>query len=127
MPLLDTRTTTGTVRYTAKCAVKGCRAITSALVEVTTTTDTYGLPTGGGHNAVRRHRYEVVEGGWTAGTLLHGKALIPVDPCGHGRMVAKPVHGRLSDGVKCDRRCTGARGHDCECSCAGSNHGADHA
>lgn len=127
MPLLDTRTTTGAVRYTAKCAVKGCRSISSALVDVTTTTHTYGLPTGGGHRPVRRHRYEVVEGAWTVGTLLHGKALIPADPCGHGRMVAKAVHGRRSDAVKCDRRCTGARGHDCECSCGGAQHGADHA
>lgn len=27
--------------------------------------------------------------------------------------------------VKCDARCTGARGHQCECSCGGKNHGAD--
>jgi hypothetical protein len=26
--------------------------------------------------------------------------------------------------VPCDARCTGARGHTCECSCAGKNHGA---
>lgn len=25
----------------------------------------------------------------------------------------------------CDVRCTGARGHKCECSCGGENHGAD--
>lgn len=24
---------------------------------------------------------------------------------------------------KCDARCTGARGHNCECSCGGANHG----
>jgi hypothetical protein len=28
-------------------------------------------------------------------------------------------------GVPCDARCTGARGHRCECSCGGRNHGAD--
>jgi hypothetical protein len=27
---------------------------------------------------------------------------------------------------KCDPRCTGAKGHDCECSCGGANHGCDH-
>ena len=26
--------------------------------------------------------------------------------------------------IKCDARCTGARGHTCECSCGGKNHGA---
>jgi hypothetical protein len=25
--------------------------------------------------------------------------------------------------VPCDARCTGARGHNCECSCGGANHG----
>jgi hypothetical protein len=25
---------------------------------------------------------------------------------------------------KCDARCMGATGHDCECSCGGKNHGA---
>lgn len=29
-------------------------------------------------------------------------------------------------GKACDARCTGATGHDCECSCGGENHGADH-
>lgn len=27
-------------------------------------------------------------------------------------------------GVPCDARCTGARGHTCDCSCGGKNHGA---
>jgi hypothetical protein len=27
-------------------------------------------------------------------------------------------------GVPCDARCTGARGHSCDCSCGGKNHGA---
>lgn len=26
--------------------------------------------------------------------------------------------------VKCDARCAGARGHSCDCSCGGKNHGA---
>lgn len=29
------------------------------------------------------------------------------------------------DDVPCDARCTGARGHSCECSCGGENHGKD--
>ncbi len=27
--------------------------------------------------------------------------------------------------IPCDARCTGARGHNCECSCGGENHGKD--
>lgn len=39
---------------------------------------------------------------------------------------AKParVDGRTSD-TPCDHRCTSARGHNCECSCGGVNHGRD--
>ena len=36
------------------------------------------------------------------------------------------IDGKKNDKVKCDRRCTGATGHNCECSCGGENHGADH-
>ena len=36
-------------------------------------------------------------------------------------------YGQLKGYVKpeqpCDARCTGARGHNCECSCGGANHG----
>lgn len=28
--------------------------------------------------------------------------------------------------TKCDARCTSAKGHNCECSCGGKNHGIDH-
>lgn len=35
------------------------------------------------------------------------------------------VQGRKND-TACDSRCTSARGHNCECSCGGANHGCDH-
>jgi len=37
------------------------------------------------------------------------------------------VKGHYSPTVKCDARCTGARGHNCECQCGGKNHGAGNA
>lgn len=37
------------------------------------------------------------------------------------------VKGRFNAEVKCDARCTGARGHNCECQCGGKNHGAGNA
>lgn len=37
------------------------------------------------------------------------------------------VKGFTVPSVPCDARCTGARGHNCECSCGGANHGADNA
>ena len=37
-----------------------------------------------------------------------------------------PVRGRFSAAHRCDARCIYAKGPDCECSCAGANHGAGH-
>lgn len=36
------------------------------------------------------------------------------------------VKGRFSASRRCDARCIYARGSNCECSCAGANHGAGH-
>ena len=36
------------------------------------------------------------------------------------------VHGSYSPDHKCDPRCTGAHGGDCDCSCGGANHGSDY-
>lgn len=33
-----------------------------------------------------------------------------------------PLIARVTD-HRCDRRCTGAKGHVCECQCGGANHG----
>ena len=51
------------------------------------------------------------------------------DPLGFCRTCERPMHwGYLQaatrDDVRCDARCTHARGHSCECSCGGKNHGA---
>lgn len=37
----------------------------------------------------------------------------------------KMVNGTYSERHKCNAKCTGAIGPDCECSCGGANHGAD--
>lgn len=42
-------------------------------------------------------------------------------PCGRS-MTAKLLSGRTTDKA-CDTRCEGAKGHKCECSCGGENHG----
>lgn len=36
------------------------------------------------------------------------------------------VKGTYSDSHKCDSRCMNAKGPDCECQCAGKNHGINH-
>lgn len=38
-------------------------------------------------------------------------------------MTFGPLKGILNNAVPCDARCTNARGHNCECSCGGENHG----
>lgn len=43
--------------------------------------------------------------------------------CGVGRMVGKPIEGRVNPAVKCGAKCTHAKGHVCECECGGANHG----
>lgn len=40
--------------------------------------------------------------------------------------VGDEVKGTLSPDKTCDSRCTNAKGHDCECSCNGKNHGINH-
>jgi hypothetical protein len=42
--------------------------------------------------------------------------------CGAHHWNAKRVEGFVTD-TKCDARCQGAKGHMCECSCGGKNHG----
>ena len=36
----------------------------------------------------------------------------------------REVKGTLKPEIKCDSRCTNARGHNCDCSCGGENHGS---
>lgn len=43
--------------------------------------------------------------------------------CG-GRIDFARVHGIVDASVKCDGRCTRARGQSCTCECGGANHGA---
>lgn len=46
--------------------------------------------------------------------------------CGYQIVKSDVITGKKNDSVPCDRRCTGATGHNCECSCGGKNHGLDH-
>jgi hypothetical protein len=46
--------------------------------------------------------------------------------CCERHVAMQRVQGRKTDHV-CDVRCTEAKGHKCECSCGGANHGAGHA
>lgn len=43
--------------------------------------------------------------------------------CGH-MMQTGILKGRFNADIPCNAKCTGARGHSCECSCGGANHGS---
>lgn len=49
----------------------------------------------------------------------------PCPECGSQDVRVNVVKGVRSD-VECGDRCRNAKGGDCECSCGGDNHGADH-
>lgn len=51
----------------------------------------------------------------------------PLIQCDCGKFFRlKPVLGKYSDRIKCDGRCEGATGQQCECQCGGKNHGRAH-
>ncbi len=52
-----------------------------------------------------------------------GDPLAICDGC-RSLMAYGRVQGIFNPAVRCDARCTNARGHNCECSCGGENHGA---
>lgn len=56
----------------------------------------------------------------------HTRDLAECPACGSSTVVVTRIRGALRPDVPCDARCTSARGHNCECSCAGANHGRDH-
>jgi hypothetical protein len=47
--------------------------------------------------------------------------------CGHWMTNGRKILGKLNPEIGCDGRCMGATGHNCECSCGGTNHGSNHA
>ena len=45
--------------------------------------------------------------------------------CSCGAMMTYgKLEGRYNPAVPCSAKCTSARGHTCECSCGGANHGS---
>jgi hypothetical protein len=96
-------------RYNARC--KACKLTMSVFVTSTEHgqgTETLITDTG---------KRIPVQFGWFAGVECRG--------CGVRRCL-KPVIGKFSNSIKCTAKCQSATGHDCECQCAGKNHGAAH-
>lgn len=58
---------------------------------------------------------------WTSDQT--GAAVMACRACG-APVVAHRIRGVRNPAVRCDARCTSAKGFSCECSCGGKNHGA---
>ena len=65
-------------------------------------------------------RYQATLKRWTAGGRDESAARWSL---ANSYMDRREIIGTFKAGVKCDARCQGAIGHDCECSCGGANHG----
>ena len=51
----------------------------------------------------------------------------PMEMCKCGKAIyGEVIRGTFKEGKKCDGRCLSARGSNCECSCAGANHGGNY-
>jgi hypothetical protein len=48
--------------------------------------------------------------------------LVTCSACGRA-LIAQRLQARTVESVRCDARCTSAKGHSCDCSCGGANHG----
>lgn len=100
------------VRVTFKCPCRGCRSAHSILVLRFA-------------DQRRDSRWPATPSFWDGeGRRVELFKIAPTCP-EHGRpLVGREVEGHHREHVKCDARCTNARGHSCECSCGGKNHGS---
>lgn len=96
------------VRYIAKC--KACNVASSALLT--------------GHPASPA-RGEVVPVGVVHYDYMTGGLCLVCRGCGKAKY-AKAVRGVFSAKHVCSAKCMASTGTQCECSCAGKNHGASH-
>lgn len=105
----STKQTTSTTREIATC--KRCKQTRSRLL-TTTSERTY-----------RSDMFAEVNRRVIAQTTDDGSRVHQVDCCGQW-LNWQPVKGHYVAERKCDARCVNSKGHVCECSCGGKNHGA---
>lgn len=65
-----------------------------------------------------------LDAGTLAGVSNIGGFVGPAVMCCGSEMGAKILKGTTTD-HRCGAKCTGSKGHVCECSCGGKNHGKD--
>jgi len=105
---------TGTVRGMFKC--RACKAVSRIDFERTRTRVKVGFQ-------VRFYDPKWTRDGVPIQDGICGDMPVVRCACG-GWAYGRPIVARVSE-HKCDARCTSAKGHNCECSCGGENHGSD--
>lgn len=136
------------VHFIGRCSAKGCKTTVrlTATARIGNGTNRYGTPqtlpafifacrvakidpAGGtnqfGHPAVLdpdTHGWNIEERPYAL-TSAHDYDVLPM--CIAHRRVLRFVRidGHQVDTIRCDARCEGAKGPNCECSCGGHNHG----
>lgn len=105
---------TSTARYIYTCTNKSCKHVYALDFDVTSRRD-------GASTYVMQNPPEWIN---PNRTRYNPPSHATCPKCGH---FAKYnfVRGRHSD-TPCDHRCTSAKGHTCDCSCGGANHGRDY-
>lgn len=59
-------------------------------------------------------------------TAIDGSAAPAGRVCCGSSWDYRPINGTVNLKVKCNAKCLESKGHVCECSCGGKNHGAGH-
>src|SRR6266550_1112477 len=120
-----TTTTTATFRVIYTCRNRNCKHIW-ALEYRNEGTDRYGLPYG--RRELKAHeiptRYDIQDGGRSCQTDVMGDLRCPKCTCNLPK--SNRVNGHYNEAHKCDARCRGAKGPNCDCQCGGENHGANY-
>ena len=107
-----TTKTTEVVHEVARCTVVGCKCRVRFQGEKIVTVSSRV-------NSLGQTKFTRIE--YATKTLFHVDLFCVV----HKRRLIVSAIKAVKNGTKCDARCTSAKGFNCECSCAGANHGAD--
>ena len=115
---MASETRTSSNRFIGKCR-KSCGAALAVDAQVTTVRH-YGRD--GIRVTASQSMARFADG--TSQQVWNGRVSLPCPKCSRSILLS-PVYGIVTD-HKCDAKCLNSKGHICECSCGGRNHGAGH-
>lgn len=113
-------------RFIGRCTAKACKFCKAADVELVEETRHRTPPFGANFWPYGQFQMWKEEYGTYTAHVPQVRQLPAVICPTHNRPLRwDRVEGRVSESRKCDPRCTGAIGPNCECACGGANHGCD--